>query len=62
VDTSQNIVDKGSDFTNGTFSKQHYLRLLNNLVTVNVLLVKDHKKVNLYKLNIVEFERFGYLA
>ncbi len=50
------------DFTNGTFSKQYYLRLLNNLVAVNVLVVKDHKKANLYRLNIVELERFGYLA
>lgn len=36
--------------TNENYSKQYYLRLLNNLVEINVLEVKEHKNTNLYRL------------
>lgn len=33
------------------FSKQYYLRLLNALVSLNILIVKEHKKSKLFKLD-----------
>ena len=39
------------EFTHDEFSKQYYLKLLNALVDVKVLSVKEYKKAYLYKLN-----------
>jgi len=38
-------------FTNNEFTKQYYLKLLNNLVDLKILETKDDKKIKLFKLN-----------
>jgi hypothetical protein len=39
------------DFSHDSFSKQYYLRLLNDLTELQILKVIEHKKSNLYQLN-----------
>ncbi len=39
------------DFSHDSFSKQYYLRLLNDLTELQILKVIEHKKTNLYQLN-----------
>lgn len=39
------------DFSHDSFSKQYYLRLLNDLTELKILKVVEHKKSNLYQLN-----------
>lgn len=39
------------DFSHDSFSKQYYLRLLNDLTELQILKVTEHKKSNLYQLN-----------
>jgi Fic family protein len=39
------------DFSHDSFSKQYYLRLLNDLTELQILKVVEHKKSNLYQLN-----------
>ncbi|HPX84507.1 MAG TPA: Fic family protein [Bacilli bacterium] len=40
------------NFSHDDFSKQYYLKLLNVLVDLEILLVREHKKAKLFKLNI----------
>jgi Fic family protein len=39
------------DFTNDEFSKQYYLKLLNFLAEMEILIFKEHKKAKLFRLN-----------
>jgi hypothetical protein len=39
------------DFTNDDFSKQYYLKLLNFLAEMEILIFKEHKKAKLFRLN-----------
>jgi hypothetical protein len=38
------------DFSHDDFSKQYYLKLLNALTELEILMVKEHKKTKLFKL------------
>lgn len=39
------------DFSHDDFTKQYYLKLLNTLAGLEILTVKEHKKVKLFRLN-----------
>lgn len=45
-----------SDFSQDEFSKQYYLKLLNTLADLEILLVREHKKAKLFRLNIDKWD------
>lgn len=44
------------EFSHDDFSKQYYLKLLNSLAELEILIVKEHKKTKLFRLNIDEWD------
>lgn len=46
-------------YSHDDFSKQYYLKLLNALADLEVLLVREHKKAKLFKLNIDKWDLFS---
>lgn len=46
------------DFSHDDFSKQYYLRLLNALAELGILIVQEHKKAKIFRLNI---DKWGLL-
>jgi len=46
------------EFSNDNFSKQYYLRLLNELEKIKILTSSENKKVKLFKLNLEKIDLF----
>lgn len=46
------------DFSHDDFSKQYYLKLLNILTEMKILIVKEHKKTKLFKLDVDKWGLF----
>ncbi len=44
------------DFSHDDFSKQYYLRLLNALAEQGILIVREHKRAKLFRLNIDKWD------
>ncbi len=44
------------DFSHDDFTKQYYLKLLNNLAELEILTVREHKNAKLFKLNSDKWE------
>lgn len=44
------------NFTHDNFSKQYYLKLLNVLAELEILIVREHKKAKLFRLNIDKWD------
>jgi len=46
------------EFSHDDFSKQYYLKLLNSLADLEILIYKEHKKAKLFRLNTDEWNLF----
>ncbi|MDA3931107.1 MAG: Fic family protein [Tenericutes bacterium] len=46
------------EFSHDDFSKQYYLKLLNALAKLEILIVREHKKAKLFRLNIDKWDLF----
>lgn len=44
------------DFSHDDFSKQYYLKLLNALAELGILIVREHKKAKLFRINIGKWD------
>jgi len=44
------------DFSYDDFSKQYYLKLLNSLADLEILVTREHKNVKLFKLNTSKWD------
>jgi hypothetical protein len=46
------------DFCHDDFSKQYYIKLLNALAELEILIVREHKKAKFFRLNIQKWDLF----